>query len=109
MVSGQTYSLLAHVMCGSRRICCDWAEAGSVPRQHAWVVDALADDGHQVELAPFHAPEERKRLDSASGGMLHALGQLDQEWHGLHSGADTFYSADQRSARGLILASKRPV
>lgn len=37
------------------------------------------------------------------------LGQLDQENFALRDSADVFYSADQTSARGLPLATRRPV
>lgn len=79
------------------------ADAHEMPRQHLWGVDALAAHG-EVDLAPFHEPAQRARLDRASRRLGHRLGQLDQEAYALRRGRfDALYSADQYSLRGVAL------
>lgn len=79
------------------------ADSGSIPRQHVWGLDALAQAGFEIDIAPFHEPRERHALDIASRWTGHALGQLDQELHALSRRADLFYCADTRTMRGLAL------
>jgi len=88
------------------------ATSGSMPTQHVWGLDALARAGHDIEIAPFHEPGERHPLDLASRWSRLAFGQIDQELFALGSRCDVFYSADNRSARGLALLRsvvRRPI
>jgi glycosyltransferase involved in cell wall biosynthesis len=81
------------------------AQAGLVPGQHAWGVDALAAAGHVVDFAPFHEPGERNLLDRLSTATRHLVGQLDQEAYAVRRirGVGAFYCADQSSLAGLTL------
>ncbi len=84
------------------------ADAGRVPRQHTWGIDALAARGHRVVLAPFHEPFEGHPLDRVSTVLRHELGQLDQELHALtRTGVHVVYCAEQQSARGLAVLPRR--
>ncbi|MGO9960962.1 MAG: glycosyltransferase [Solirubrobacteraceae bacterium] len=81
------------------------SEHGAVPRQHAWGVDGLVADGHGVDFAPFHEPDERDALDGLSARLRGLAGHLDQEIYAARRmrTADTLYCADQTGLAGLAL------
>lgn len=78
------------------------AATGESPGQHAWGVDFLAER-HHVQLAPFHEPGERNRLERLSARLGWRCGQLDQELWALARSSDVIYAADQYSLRGIAL------
>ena len=84
------------------------SRSGLVPRQHVWGVDALATEGHDIHLAPFHEPGERNLLERLSSTSRAALGQLDQETYALQRmmSIDVLYCADQAGLAGLALVRK---
>jgi glycosyltransferase involved in cell wall biosynthesis len=79
---------------------------GSIPRQHVWGVDALAAEGHVVDIAPFHEPSERNLLDRLSSRSRGLLGHLDQESYAIRRirTADVLFCADQVGLAGVALA-----
>ena len=88
------------------------ADAGSMPRQHAWGVDRLAALGHGVRLAPFREPYELGLLGRLIVLTRRKLGDIDQELFALGTEADVVFSANEGSARGLALVRSligRPV
>jgi hypothetical protein len=84
------------------------SQAGVVPRQHIWGVDALAAAGHIVDFAPFHEPGDRNLLDRLSNRSRRLLGHLDQEAYAIRgiTKTDVLYCADQTGLAGLALASR---
>ena len=82
------------------------ARRDAIPRQHLWGVDALAEHGDNVGIAPFHEPHERRLLDRLSSRSRRLLGHIDQEAYALRrlAASDVLYCADQIGLSGLALA-----
>ncbi len=87
-----------------------WAlsREGTVPRQHVWGIDALAEHGHAVDFAPFHEPAEKNVLSQLTTRSRNLLGHLDQEAYAMRRlrGFDVLYCADQSGLAGLALARR---
>jgi glycosyltransferase involved in cell wall biosynthesis len=84
------------------------SQAGAIPAQHAWGVDALAAAGHHVVFAPFHEPAARNALARLTSRTRSVLGHLDQEAYALTRlrRFDALYCADQTGLAGLALARR---
>lgn len=82
------------------------SRAGSIPRQHVWGVDALAAEGHGVDIAPFHEASERNLLDRLSARTRGIFGHLDQESYAIRRirTAGVLFCADQVGLAGVALA-----
>ena len=83
------------------------AEAGEVPAQHVWGVDALDESATEMALAPFHESYERSLLARLSRRTRYLFGQLDQQAYAVLRGPfDAIYSADGGSLRGIAMSRR---